>query len=153
MDGKHLRDSGFLGEDVQGAGGGTGRRAASSGKEADVCVCVEPHVLILIHIEYERQAETQLVTSELAPCYLWEHMPSASSSATPWPPPSSQLNEAGFWAGDTTQGPMFNKTNHNHFPGAQFSPQPMVICSLLSSPQSLHFASSSCFQLHYPWKG
>lgn len=75
-------------------------------------VCVEPHVLIWIHIEYERQAETQLLTSELALCYLQEHMPSASSSATQQPPPSSQLNRtgggAGPRAGDITQRPIFN---------------------------------------------
>lgn len=126
-------------------------------------VCVEPHVLILICIEYERQAETQLVTSELAPCYLWEHMPSASSSATPRPPPSSQLNETGggdgFWAGDTTQGPIFNKTKYNHLPAPQISPQPMVICSPFSSSQSSRFARSShrsaqtLFWLCCPWKG
>lgn len=74
---KHLRDSGSVGEDVQGAGG-----EGSILREGGRNVCVEPHVLILIHIEYERQAEIQLVTSELAPCYLREHMPSASSSAT-----------------------------------------------------------------------
>lgn len=128
-------------------------------------VSVEPHVLILIRIEYERQAETQLVTSELAPCYLWEHMPSASSSATRRPPPSYQLNEtgggAGFWAGDTTQGPIFNKTKPSHLlplanqPPARGYLQPplfpsvFTLCSLIVQTGS----AQTLFWLRCPWKG
>lgn len=71
MDGEHLGDPGCLGEDVpEPAGAQGGGRHPGGGRS---CVCAEPHVLIRIHTEYERQAETQLVTSELAPCYLWEH--------------------------------------------------------------------------------
>ena len=128
-------------------------------------VCVEPHVLILIRIEYERQAETQLVTSELAPCYLREHMPSASSSATRRPPPSSQLNETGggasFWAGDTTQGPIFNKTKHSHLPPPPNQPpahgylQPPLFPSVFTLRSLILQIGSAqtLFRLHCPWKG
>lgn len=109
---------------------------ASSGKEDAACVGLR--VLISTRNEYERQAETQLVTSELAPCYLQEHMPSASSSATPWPPPASQLNETGggdgVWAAGTAWGERFNKTTRSCLPPPKHSSWPIAICSILSSP-------------------
>lgn len=116
--------------------GEAGRPRASSGKEDAACVGL--HVLISTRIEYERQAETQLVTSELAPCYLREHMPSASSSATPRPPPASQLNETAggdsVWAAGTARGERFNKTTWGCLPPPKLSLWPIDICSILSSP-------------------
>lgn len=99
MNRKHLSNSSFSGVCVQGGWG------ATSGREDEVCV--KPCVLILNCIEYERQAETQLVTSELALCYLLEHTPSASLFSLPLLC-SFALNEtgggAGSWAGDITEG-------------------------------------------------
>lgn len=156
MDGEHPGDPGGQGEDVPGLEWGQAEGLGEGG----CSVCAGAHVLIWIHTEYERQAETQLVTSELAPVISGSTLPSASSSTTPRTPPSAQLNEtaagAAGWAGDTTQGPRFNETKCNHLPPPQNTPQPVVVCSLLSSPRfcsSCRLTPLGKFCLCCPYKG
>lgn len=117
--------------------------------------CVGAHVLIWICVEYERQAETQLVTSELAPVISGNTLPSATSSSTPRAPPSAQINGtgggAGAWAGDTTQGPRFNKTKWNHLPPPKTSPSPWLSAASPLFP-SLVTLCSLILQIGSAWE-
>lgn len=124
-------------------------------------MCVEPHVLIGSLVEYERQAETQLVTSELAQCYLWEHAAICQllrhPSALPLPREMKQVLELLPGLGtphrdqDLIKQSVITSHRPNH-PPAHGCLQPSLFPSLVSLHSSCRLTQLGQFWLCCPCK-